>query len=395
VSTTVPKEELRALFAAMTGLPPDVVIWDGEPVPPVVFEQDARLVTLNVVSRRAIGRDETTRSYPDAGTVRFTYKGQRLLVLSVRAENFGNEEGFDLLEDVRTQLEQGDIGEMLNASNLALNEAGEVRNLDGVVDNRSISVAQLDVRLNQTVTRVVDKADPAGWIESIEMTGDPELTRAGHDHREGPRGFLAFGVKQLAAVLILAVALIAACAPSPARPSACTKTVRRIMHADTAFTPAERTEIVAAADDWLGFSGGRVHQTIAFDVDWSSTTSVASHGQEAMMMRALDWMPMVDALDQRTTAWRKAGKKIRVYGWTEQAPVRIFLVVDRFENLREVATHELGHAAGLLWPDCNPLEVDCDHARSKDSIMSPAILKSVHAFNEADLDFCRASCLCP
>jgi hypothetical protein len=179
VSTTVPKEELRTLFAAMTGLPVEMIIWDGEPVPPVVFEQDARRVTLNVLARRPVGKDETTRSYPDASTVRFTYKGQRLLSLSVRAENYGNEEGFDLLESVRTQLEQPDTGAILNASDMSVNTTGEVRNLDGVAHNRVISVAQLDVLFNQTVTRVVDKADSAGYIETVEMTGDPDLTLAG------------------------------------------------------------------------------------------------------------------------------------------------------------------------------------------------------------------------
>lgn len=184
MSTVVPKEPLRTLFAAMTGLPVAVIIWDGEPKGPVVQAQDARRLVLAVVARRAVGKDETTREYPDASTIRFTYKGQRVISLSVRAENYGTEEGFDLLESVRTQLDQGDTGETLNASDLSYNGSGDVRNLDVTAHNRRISVAQLDVFLNQTVTRVVDKvvsdANPS-YIESVEITGEDELAGAGTD----------------------------------------------------------------------------------------------------------------------------------------------------------------------------------------------------------------------
>lgn len=177
MATTVPKEELRALLASITGLTADMIIWDGEPIPPVVFEQDARRVTLNVVSRRPVGKDETTRTYPDAATIRFNYKGQRVLGISFLAENFGNEQGFDLLESVRTQLEQPDNGVILNAANLSVNTTGEVRNLDVFAGNRAISVAQLDVLFNQTVTRVVDKvvgdANPS-YIETVEAAFEVE-----------------------------------------------------------------------------------------------------------------------------------------------------------------------------------------------------------------------------
>lgn len=187
MATTVPKDALRTLVAALAGLPVAVVIWDGEPVPPVVGVQDGRRIVLNVAARRSLGRDEAQRSYPDDATIRISYRGQRVLTVSMRAENYGIEEGFDLLESVRTQLDQADIGVILNASDLSFNSSGDVRTLPGVARNRAISVAQLDVLLNQTVTRVVDKVVEGGdWIASVEVTGEDELAGAGTDLIEAP-----------------------------------------------------------------------------------------------------------------------------------------------------------------------------------------------------------------
>lgn len=179
VATTVPKEGLRAIFATLSGLPAAFVRWDGEPVRPVDHAQDGRRIVLNVLSRRRVGKDQSERTYPDETTLTTKYTGQRVLTISVRSENFGNEEGFDLLEDVRTQLEQPDTGESLNALGLALNETLDVRNLDGFAGNRKISVAQFDVTFNQAVTRTVTVTSSGEYIESVEMTGEDDLSKMG------------------------------------------------------------------------------------------------------------------------------------------------------------------------------------------------------------------------
>jgi hypothetical protein len=164
------------------------------------------------------------------------------------------------------------------------------------------------------------------------------------------------------------------------------------VHADTAFTPPERDALNKAADDWLGISKGRIHFTPIYDVDFSSTSSVVSHGSEAMIIRALAWMPIVDVQDTRISS--RYGRRTRVYGWTESDPVRVYLVVDRIERLKEIAVHELGHAAGLVWPNCDPAREDCDHVNDRSSIMAAAY-DDAQAFTTADLALCRASCLCP
>jgi hypothetical protein len=179
VATTVPKEGLRSIFATLSGLPEAFVRWDGEPVAPVDYDHDGRRIILNVLSRRRVGRDQAERTYPDETTLTTKYTGQRVLTISVRAENYGSEEGFDLLEDVRTQLEQHDTGEDLNALGLALNETFDVRNLPGQAGNRKISVAQFDFSANQAVTRTVTVTSSGEYIETVEMAGEGDLSRTG------------------------------------------------------------------------------------------------------------------------------------------------------------------------------------------------------------------------
>ena len=122
------------------------------------------------------------RSYPDANTFRMTYTGQRVLTISVRAEHMGQEQAFDLLESVRTRLGDDVSGEALNAVSMSFNGTGDIRTFDVAAYNRKISVAQLDVLLNQTVTRVVDTAHSGAtpdYIGEVEMTGEDDLAGAG------------------------------------------------------------------------------------------------------------------------------------------------------------------------------------------------------------------------
>lgn len=179
MATAVPKEPLRALFMSLSGLPEDVVIFDGEPISPVAMSQDARRLVLGVTAIRRVGQDRREREYLPNGKTRTTWKGQRVVTLSVRAENYGTEEGYELLESVRTQLETPEVGEVLNAAGLALNETGNVQNLDASAGTRALSFAVLDVLLNWCSTRSEEKVIEGDYIESVQTTGDPELDVAG------------------------------------------------------------------------------------------------------------------------------------------------------------------------------------------------------------------------
>lgn len=188
MATTVPKESLRAIFATLSGLPASRVIWDGEPVPPAtptqVGAKTGRLV-LNVVATRRLGEDEELREYPTVDTTQITYRGFRVRTISVRAEQFAGDEGFDVLEDIRLGIGQNDTRDLLNAAGLSLASSEDVRTIDASAGNRAVSFATLDVLLNQTVSKVVTKNE-AGFIESVKTVGTgTDLDLAGTDIIDG------------------------------------------------------------------------------------------------------------------------------------------------------------------------------------------------------------------
>lgn len=189
MATSVPKEDLRAIFATLSGLPATRVIWDGEPVPPAtpteVGGKTGRLV-LNVVATRRLGEDEEIREYPTADTTKLTYRGWRVRTISVRAEQFAGDEGFDVLEDIRLGIGQDDTRALLNAAGLSLASSSDARTLDAFAGNRAVSYATMDVLLNQTVSKSVTKNE-AGFIESVKTVGEDgdDLERAGTDVIDG------------------------------------------------------------------------------------------------------------------------------------------------------------------------------------------------------------------
>src|SRR5581483_5772968 len=107
MATAIPKTELASLIATLTAFPAERVIWSGDQQPflgPDTTGAITGLVTLNCSARRSIGVDEETRSYPDPNTTVIDTKGQRALTISVRLEGYAEDEAFDLLELLRTEM---------------------------------------------------------------------------------------------------------------------------------------------------------------------------------------------------------------------------------------------------------------------------------------------------
>lgn len=155
------------------------------------------------------------------------------------------------------------------------------------------------------------------------------------------------------------------------------------MHGDVDFTPTERDALVGSAEAWRAFSQGRVNIRIVFDLDFEDIETVKQYKDAPVIIRAESWMPL--------------SAERGMLGYTNSQR-QIVLVMDRIVNLRPVAMHEMGHAAGLAWPDWCPADrngrADCDHSPDKDSIMS-AVYRGAQEFTEADAAFCRASGYCP
>lgn len=170
---SVPKSALRTIFASLSGLNPLQVVWDGEGLP---FGQRLHLA---VVARRSLGVDEELREYPTPNTTRITLRGQRVLTISVRAENFDADEAFDLLERIRLAAGQDDVRASIRSSaDVALTSATDIRPVPATSDNRTIRVATMDLFFNQAVEKVID-VNQGGYIEVVEMTGEDDLDLAG------------------------------------------------------------------------------------------------------------------------------------------------------------------------------------------------------------------------
>jgi hypothetical protein len=182
VATTIPKEELRALIASLADTPVSNVIWDGEPVPFVAAKNGKvqGLIVLDPTARRRVGVDEEKREYPTPTTLKRTFSGQRVVTLSVLAQNYGAEEGFDLLESVRTLISSDENRAALNGMSLALAATSDVRTLDGSAGNRALSFAHFDIELNQRVEKVITTTGDT-YIQSVTVAGDDELDLAGTD----------------------------------------------------------------------------------------------------------------------------------------------------------------------------------------------------------------------
>jgi hypothetical protein len=156
---------------------------------------------------------------------------------------------------------------------------------------------------------------------------------------------------------------------------------------DPSFSAEERVDIMRATDDWMRFSSGRINHIVSFE-------SLGA-AWEPRIIRVESTSPLV--LSQEAEQAAKRGvKTFTVLGWQSDSPMRVYVVADRARPpvLRKVAAHELGHAAGLQWPDCDKSKRDCPHSPVPGAIMFSSI-EADSAFGAADLELCRASCLCP
>ncbi len=190
--------------------------------------------------------------------------------------------------------------------------------------------------------------------------------------------------------LVLLLALIVSCiAEKPGTRTACdgnTQRVRTRFAVDNGFSPNERAALQRATDNWFVFSESHVDVSLSYALD---TDEDHPH-----IYRVQSWMQVVKDQDKKATV--DPAKPFIHLGW--ESAGTIFLVIDRIrpEHLAIIATHELGHAAGLAWPDCLERlpQTDCHHSPDPTALMAPEF-NGQQGFNDADKQFCRVSCLCP
>ncbi len=188
-------------------------------------------------------------------------------------------------------------------------------------------------------------------------------------------------MKYLLALVALLVVLLSCSSVPPGTIKTCDDGPRRVrvrFAPDPAFTLAERAQLQRAVDEWFAFSDGRVDFSLApyaLELDDSSPH----------IYRTESWMRVVRAKEREL--------KTQLAGWATNDP-HVFLVIDWVapDQLWILAAHELGHVAGLQWPNCDGTRKECIHSPDPRALMAPAF--SGQPFGASDLDLCRASCVC-
>lgn len=194
------------------------------------------------------------------------------------------------------------------------------------------------------------------------------------------------------------LALSAACSgganPHPGSAECAAYTSVFSLGVDPSFSAQERTDIARAASDWAVWSSGKVRIVL-----------VSRNRGDAEITKVTAEDPRTKEEDAKINA--AAGTTgIYAFGWsTRDRPGHIYIVSERLspDLFYYTVAHEMSHSAGLKYPEpCgapgafyreNAQKYDCEHVADLDALMYPALTGKT--FGAADLDMCRASCLCP
>ena len=188
MAVEVPREALRTIFVALSGLPASRVIWDGEPkqFPGKMANGKSGMLVLDHIATAHVGVDEETKDYdtPSAGQTTVTYSGYRVRTIQVKAENYEGY-GVDFLETLRMRIQGDDYADQLNAAGLSINDIGNVNDIGGSSGNRATAFATVDLLFNQNVS-IVEIVTTKNYINELEATGGDDLARAGVLDVKGP-----------------------------------------------------------------------------------------------------------------------------------------------------------------------------------------------------------------
>ena len=167
-----PKEEIRALVAALSGVAASRVYWGGEPehhIGPISGK--AGKIVLNVVAIAENGGIEPRR-YDEDGTQKTEWGHNETVTISARADAFkGHGEAFDVLQNVRFRLKLPSSKKTLRAAGVVFVDAPSIVPLDSSVDTREGNAASLDFRVARVPSEVPEVDGDEGVIEKV-ISGD-------------------------------------------------------------------------------------------------------------------------------------------------------------------------------------------------------------------------------
>lgn len=172
----LPKDGLAALIATIAGVPIDLVIWDGDPIP-VAGPRAGKLwglIVLNLTSDTSWGEFEERETGFDVGTnaLTTTQVTTGVATITCQSRQFDRQEGFDVLRKIRSGLQKRSTDAALEALSMGFNAVSTVTNLNMIIDHRTISFATLELKLNYALYDDLTNGDGTGdWIETADVTG--------------------------------------------------------------------------------------------------------------------------------------------------------------------------------------------------------------------------------
>jgi hypothetical protein len=166
-------DAILSIIEDLTGVP---TIWDGDSEP-MINPDKGLLIKLNVPTMKGVGWDEDRVQYFDPPAVSAPRRiesthGLRDFTVSVLCSALpsGTGDPYDCLEALRIDIQGKASRARLRGDEIALRELGATATLDGNVDGRDITVAQLDLKFYGTVEGTQDTQ--SGWIESVTYRGE-------------------------------------------------------------------------------------------------------------------------------------------------------------------------------------------------------------------------------
>ncbi len=192
-------------------------------------------------------------------------------------------------------------------------------------------------------------------------------------------------MKKFFALVALAFAIVACCAPraAPVTPTSATldasapddtavrawKTFELTLHVDVDFAPAGRALIEEAAHKWREISGGHIRIDVVFDVDFDETEELAAHvaARHSILLGVKSDFPIVKKIDARLG--RPGSMPLAVTLTADDRPTTVFLIVDRIRADDFLSSSVTSRACliFLRWVRSCPARGSAESPRSRSS----------------------------
>lgn len=163
---------IKGLIQDLTGIE---VLEDPQESMPVIDPNTAGQLFIEIKAGAELGVDDFELSYDGNTELQVTtQKGNRLFTCSVKMISCDStRNAYKTLELLRSKLKRKSSLDVLRAQNITIYRAEAVSTLPTTFDNRTVSVANLDLHMSYFFSEVDNTVDGV-WIETIELVDETE-----------------------------------------------------------------------------------------------------------------------------------------------------------------------------------------------------------------------------